>query len=206
VALEEKLLPHERSTEAPDKLEEERRLLFVGITRAEEVLQLSYAKRRSIRGGSWPAIPSSFLFELPRDEMDCSHPAALHLPESTYQGVAEWSDAMEGVDHPMDGVDYRDDAAPQPPRREQAPTVASLMTAAEMLGDPAGDRTEKKVDPDLYCQGMIINHPEYGLGKIVALSGTGARRRATVQFFNSSEIGKFVLAHSNLQPVKSTNR
>ncbi|HRF02685.1 MAG TPA: UvrD-helicase domain-containing protein [Pirellulaceae bacterium] len=71
VALEHNLLPHARCKDDPMQLEEERRLLFVGITRAEQELQLSLAHYRAMRGSVFPTSPSSFLMELPRDEMEC---------------------------------------------------------------------------------------------------------------------------------------
>jgi DNA helicase II / ATP-dependent DNA helicase PcrA len=66
IAIEKGLLPHERSREDPDKFEEERRLLFVGITRAKQELHLSCAQYRAFRGDRRPTIPSQFLMELPR--------------------------------------------------------------------------------------------------------------------------------------------
>src|SRR6185369_3233452 len=72
VACEQGLLPHERSRNDDEKLEEERRLLFVGITRAEEELQLSHADYRMFRGIASPTIASPFLMELPRGEMQLS--------------------------------------------------------------------------------------------------------------------------------------
>ena len=68
VGLEDGILPHERSKDDDDQVEEERRLLFVGITRAEEELQFSRCLNRFRRGSYWPAIPSRFLVELPRSE------------------------------------------------------------------------------------------------------------------------------------------
>lgn len=65
IAVEDDLIPHGRSKETEREIEEERRLLFVGITRAEKRLQLSYCKRRSIRGDLRPVVPSPFLAELP---------------------------------------------------------------------------------------------------------------------------------------------
>ena len=76
MAVEEGLLPHERSREHPEQLEEERRLLFVGITRAQQELQLSLARYRDFRGQRKPTIPSSFLMELPRMEMEVEFAAA----------------------------------------------------------------------------------------------------------------------------------
>lgn len=64
--VEEGLLPHERSSASgnEEELEEERRLLFVGITRAKMGLSISYARYRTIRGQYMRTIPSQFLFEL----------------------------------------------------------------------------------------------------------------------------------------------
>jgi DNA helicase-2/ATP-dependent DNA helicase PcrA len=66
VGVEEGLLPHERSsaTENVEELEEERRLFFVGITRAIARLHISYARYRTVRGQGLRTIPSQFLFEL----------------------------------------------------------------------------------------------------------------------------------------------
>jgi len=64
VGLEEGLLPHERSSGNDDEVEEERRLFFVGITRAKLRLFISYCQYRTIRGQLLRSIPSSFLYEL----------------------------------------------------------------------------------------------------------------------------------------------
>ncbi len=66
VGVEEGILPHERSNarEDQDELEEERRLFFVGITRAKTNLHISYAKYRTVRGQMLRTIPSQFIFEL----------------------------------------------------------------------------------------------------------------------------------------------
>src|SRR5688500_19329867 len=72
---------HERSMQDEEKVEEERRLLFVGITRAQEELQLSYAQYRMFRGMTSPTIPSPFLMELPRQEMRSEeHTSELQSP------------------------------------------------------------------------------------------------------------------------------
>jgi DNA helicase-2/ATP-dependent DNA helicase PcrA len=66
VGVEEGILPHERSNsrEDQDELEEERRLFFVGITRAKTGLHISYARYRTVRGQMLRSIPSQFIFEL----------------------------------------------------------------------------------------------------------------------------------------------
>ncbi|MBN1392966.1 MAG: UvrD-helicase domain-containing protein [Sedimentisphaerales bacterium] len=71
IGVEEGLLPHERSNaDEEDELEEERRLFFVGITRAKSGLYISYAQYRKIRGQQLRTIPSRFLFELGIDFSD----------------------------------------------------------------------------------------------------------------------------------------
>ena len=88
VGLEEGLLPHERSAEDEEELEEERRLLFVGITRAKQRLHISYARYRTYRGQLMRTIPSQFLFELGikpednSDEADNDEDAKYYLEDS----------------------------------------------------------------------------------------------------------------------------
>jgi DNA helicase II / ATP-dependent DNA helicase PcrA len=67
VGMEQGLFPNHRSLEDPKSLEEERRLCYVGITRAEERLFISYARERRLYGTREPASPSLFLGELPKD-------------------------------------------------------------------------------------------------------------------------------------------
>ncbi|MGO9114278.1 MAG: ATP-dependent helicase, partial [Thermoguttaceae bacterium] len=157
VAVEEGLLPHQRSQGQAEQLEEERRLMFVGITRAQQRLQISLAQYRDFRGERKPVIPSSFLMELPRGEMLVQQPEATHVVE-----IDDLPDDHEPV--------FRRDE-----RQEIAPVTfgPGLRTAAEMVGD--GGRRED-IDPDVFRQGMVVLHPEYGLGKVVALGGSGGER------------------------------
>ncbi|MBA1148641.1 DNA helicase II [Ectothiorhodospiraceae bacterium WFHF3C12] len=68
--LEEGLFPHRMSTEEPGRLEEERRLCYVGITRAQERVMLTYAERRRLHGQDNVTMPSRFLRELPPERLD----------------------------------------------------------------------------------------------------------------------------------------
>lgn len=76
LAVEQGLLPHDRSLAKDDELEEERRLCFVGMTRAKEELYLCHARLRDFRGQSLYAVPSMFLDEIPEsvlERIDLSH-------------------------------------------------------------------------------------------------------------------------------------
>ena len=70
VGMEEGILPHSRSFTDENGLEEERRLCYVGITRAKEKLFLSFAENRQTRDGYSSQLPSRFLGEIPQDICD----------------------------------------------------------------------------------------------------------------------------------------
>jgi DNA helicase-2/ATP-dependent DNA helicase PcrA len=69
--LEEGLFPHTRSFESPEEMDEERRLMYVGMTRAKKRLYLSHASQRSVYGSEQYNISSRFLDDLPPDLLDC---------------------------------------------------------------------------------------------------------------------------------------
>ncbi len=77
IGLEEGCLPHSRARESPAELEEERRLCFVGITRAEERLILTKAGRRMVRGLTERTVTSPFLAEMPQDRFDVTDRTAI---------------------------------------------------------------------------------------------------------------------------------
>ncbi|RLK46491.1 ATP-dependent DNA helicase UvrD [Alkalispirillum mobile] len=70
VGLEEGLFPHRMSTEEPGRMEEERRLAYVGITRARERLYLAYAEKRRLHGMDNYGMPSRFIQEIPADYIE----------------------------------------------------------------------------------------------------------------------------------------
>jgi DNA helicase-2/ATP-dependent DNA helicase PcrA len=189
IALEEGLIPHERSAQNDDELEEERRLLFVGITRAQRELWLSRSNWREYRGQRRMTIPSQFLMEMPREE--------LHMEDQGWLDV-DWSRDETFVDETPDELPIL--SGNSKPRKVTLPT---LTTAAE-LAAVSGTTTAPKlppVSPDVFHQNMRVLHPTYGVGTILALSGSGIRRTATVQFNHDTGEKKFVLINSPLRPL-----
>ncbi|HET8551324.1 MAG TPA: DNA helicase II [Gammaproteobacteria bacterium] len=85
--LEEGLFPHQRSIEDPAGIEEERRLAYVGMTRAMQTLYLSYTERRRLHGRESYAMPSRFLRELPADEVDEVRPN-VQVSRPLYRGTS----------------------------------------------------------------------------------------------------------------------
>ncbi|MEX2176917.1 MAG: UvrD-helicase domain-containing protein [Pirellulaceae bacterium] len=203
VACENGLLPHERSMHDEEKLEEERRLLFVGITRAREELQLSYAQYRSFRGLTSPTVPSPFLMELPRSEMELSDTA------SSRRTTPDWEAGFEPAAH-QDAEDVsqlagedefsQDIDQARPTGKRAAPVLTSgLITGADLLGQ----QTRPRVSPNVFTHGMVVDHPQYGSGTIVALSGEGPKRNAVVRFFGDAGERSFRLAFSPLVPAEA---
>jgi DNA helicase-2/ATP-dependent DNA helicase PcrA len=204
VAVEHGLLPHERSTNDEAQMEEERRLAFVGITRAKDELQLSYAVERDFRGQRRYTVPSGFLMEIPREEMELIHSTA----ETHHWTDESWlQDETAPVDeHFCEGDEFGDTsfefgAAAEPTKPSKSGwqvAAAQVTTAAALAG--ASEPAETRIPPDAFAQGMTVIHPEHGVGKIVALSGSGKNRRATVRFVTAGE-KSYILVHSPLRPA-----
>jgi len=194
IAVEQGLLPHELSRHENDRLEEERRLLFVGITRAQQSLQLSMAQYRDFRGQHNRTVPSEFLLELP--------PESLHVVNLQPGTAAQRPETFD-----QDQSDTNRPAPVRPPRgaRRGGRAPAGVTTAAHLLADEpdGGSGTPPQAPPpDQFSEGMAVLHPTYGPGKIVALSGDRERRRATVRFANGSGQRTFVLSQSPLRPAR----
>jgi DNA helicase-2/ATP-dependent DNA helicase PcrA len=72
---------------------------------------------------------------------------------------------------------------------------------AEPAAVSASAATRPTIAPDEFFQGMVVQHPNYGLGKVTALSGAGPKRSATVTFASGAGERKFLLIHSQLSPA-----
>ncbi|MBA7608706.1 ATP-dependent DNA helicase PcrA [subsurface metagenome] len=91
VGLEDGLLPHERGSDDEEELEEERRLFFVGITRAKQGLYISYARYRTIRGQTLRTIPSQFLYELGIKLVDTVEEEQYFYDEADAQTISDFA-------------------------------------------------------------------------------------------------------------------
>lgn len=213
VACEQGLLPHERSRHDEEKMEEERRLLFVGITRAREELQLSYAGYRMFRGVNAPTVPSSFLNELPKEEMQRQEPSASlrrawQDPDSQLPADDDFAVELPPDELPAPKSKMRIDPEeftqiePPPPKKKELDKRFSLMSGADLLSKQAD--TGPRFAPHLFKHGMSVLHPEHGLGTIVALGGEGPKRTATVHFEKEGRERRFFLIHAKLEPVETS--
>ncbi|MEN0019881.1 MAG: UvrD-helicase domain-containing protein [Planctomycetota bacterium] len=153
VGLEENLLPHSRANESEAELEEERRLCFVGITRAMQHLTITSAKYRTRRGMTERSIPSRFIEEINGPEV------ALSDQSDT------WDDFSQD-----DGIDADPSHEIDPGERLRRAQAASEARSGKLA--------EAKQQ---YPVGSRVRHPQFGVGIIESLAG-GASVRIKVRF------------------------
>ncbi|KAA1257775.1 ATP-dependent DNA helicase PcrA [Rubripirellula obstinata] len=216
IGVEDDLIPHSRSKSTESEFEEERRLLFVGITRAMQNLQLSVCKRRAVRGDIRPVIPSPFLNELPLGEIKRIEAATSYdyfddefgdeLNQDSYP--ESWD--LPGENDPESGsgdddivleksvvtsfVDDVSQVAPPPPKAKPKPKplLSGLKTGSDLLSGGVTPVTA-------YQEGVTVRHPDHGEGTIVNVTGRGPKRTAKVQFEDGEH--SFRLAYAKLELV-----
>jgi DNA helicase-2/ATP-dependent DNA helicase PcrA len=182
--LEEGLFPHSRSLNTESAMEEERRLCYVGMTRAEKKLQLTWARYRRRFGGGQPepSIRSRFLKEVP-------------------PGLIESTRAIQGIDLYSERNEVRETARrnlytgktynsvenikqffsekgmPVPQGIGAAPKPAPAAAATPAVSPAPVKKVAKKVGP-----GSVIEHAKYGRGTVLRIEGAGEDTKVTVNF------------------------
>ncbi len=176
VGLEDGLFPLSRAMETTEELEEERRLFYVGVTRAEDRLFLTHAQRRWRYGDEQRSAPSQFLAELP-DGPVRRHWSAASRPRVQRKSTLPDTDTTEwSWKRPIS----RQSAAPKD--RE--------------VSYDFGDSQEEL----LIQAGARVVHPEFGEGEIVSVSGRGSGVKAEIDFGDSG-VRKVMVAHAGLRPA-----
>jgi DNA helicase II / ATP-dependent DNA helicase PcrA len=172
VGVEEGLLPHYRRGEEVEDMEEERRLFYVGITRARERLYLSRARRRFTFGAGRANLPARFLDEIPSEliqfEGQKGEMESL-FPDETSMAYRPSGRYRERIGHPSG----RDD---QP----QGPTADDF---SQETYPPADERIV--IYPDGFMPlrvGMRVRHPKFGEGRVKAVEGMDENQKATIAF------------------------
>ena len=195
VGMEENLFPGPMSADSPRALEEERRLFYVAITRAEENCFISYARNRYKYGKPEFCNPSRFLKDI--------NPTLLKLPKDMCGGTAPRSDGyaqrnyergygrgetyrssgpsmFDGGEMPQEPVRF---VKPVPPRNlKKIVPVSRPAMASGGGGVPQGGAATHGVSV-----GQMIEHERFGMGEVVRLEGTGDNCKATVRFENAGE-------------------
>jgi DNA helicase-2/ATP-dependent DNA helicase PcrA len=157
LAVEQGLLPHERSLAHEDEVEEERRLCFVGMTRAKEELHLCHARLREFRGQTLYAVPSMFLGELPMDGVESTDLSGA----GAAQAIPAWRGGPAAADQ-----GWLDAGVPLRQRRDAPADSDEQQFAEGML-----------VHHDAYGTGRITHVSGYGAMRTVRIRfGSGGER------------------------------
>jgi DNA helicase-2/ATP-dependent DNA helicase PcrA len=170
--LEDGLFPLARAYDEPDQLEEERRLFYVGITRGEQKVYLTYARTRRRMGEVLACIPSSFLAPIPQNLVEAKVTPA--LGRVRYQGETGWRDRSGPRSSGGFGRRYEE---------EDSGTYI--------------DYTDSQ-DAPRFVKGERVRHPQFGRGIIRELSGFGRDLKAVIDFENAGR-KKVVIRYANLQ-------
>ncbi|NDA54043.1 MAG: ATP-dependent DNA helicase PcrA [Actinobacteria bacterium] len=168
IGMEEGVFPHNRSLLEPAALEEERRLAYVGITRAERRLFVSHAWSRSLHGSRQYNPPSRFLDEIPLELLD-------------RRGSVD-TGADEGRGHLRERSDWARTPVPDfrgGSSRGTARGSRSVTSAASDALRPAA--REPRIE-HTFAIGDDVVHPVFGEGVIINIEGTGEKAEAEVRF------------------------
>jgi ATP-dependent DNA helicase UvrD/PcrA len=188
--LEEGICPHSRSINEDKGIEEERRLVYVGMTRARNTLTLTRAVYRRIFGNEQQmraSLPSRFLGEIPTELVDTVRGSMAEIGESRrYEPDPEYSYSAEEFVRRARGGPAPTQRAPQ---RRAPSTSPSFGSSAFKRG--------KSADPLL---GQKVRHPEYGVGTVVGVEGEDDDRRVSVSFPGRGT-KKFIERYAQLQQL-----
>lgn len=172
VGMEEGIFPHNRALLDPDELEEERRLAYVGITRARERLFVSHAWQRMLYGQSQYNPPSRFLAEVPGELFD-------------RQGnVDSGADNERAQVYGRTPGDWHSAAVPPYRRATEADEPEGRTFGArraEAASRPAREPRRQPDVPELRV-GDDVEHATFGEGVVIDISGSGDKTEVTVRF------------------------
>ncbi len=209
--LEENVLPHFNAQELAENLEEERRLLYVGMTRAEQRLFLTTCGRRRIAGQYQDQDPSRFLAEIPEQYLDVEE-----SPELFARERPAWNRSRSGYS----GRRPRP-AAPKPSHADaghvysffgQKPTTGSLPFAESASEDPGNSAPSGGAGSSLTVEpvaaptraarglrrGTRVRHASLGLGRIMQIEGSGEDMRLII-YFNTKGRKKLLAKYAQLE-------
>ena len=181
IGLEEGLLPHSRALESESAMEEERRLCFVGVTRAMQRLKLTSSRYRTVRGQTDRTIPSRFLEELGREHVV----------------VSDQTDAY-GLDDDAGAPGISGGKGDRGRAWSGEPLGAGIGAGAgpSASSDPTSETSKYK---RMFPSGTPVRHPQFGEGVVVTVIG-GRQPRAKVDFRGIGE-KTLVLEYARLARV-----
>lgn len=181
VGLEENLFPSGMAGDSPRAMEEERRLFYVAITRAEEHCFLSFAKTRFRYGKMEFGSPSRFLRDIDTRFLQLPQEAA--LGRSVDEGAGRFRREME------EGYSRRPSA--ERPQRERPKEQIIAPTVPRNLKRVSGTTVSPSAAPGAGITGVqpgqTIEHERFGIGQVIRVEGSGDNAKATIHFRNAGD-------------------
>ena len=179
VGMEEGIFPGFKSIENPEELEEERRLFYVGITRAKEKLFLTFAKKRTIFGSSSYNPPSRFIKEIPSELLD-GYEDAMQIREQRDEfedSPFSWRYGSGAVRENGSVKTYRVN-----PNTISNNNSSAFKRTAESFLENLQAKMDVNVDMSKYKEGQKVYHKKFGEGTIVKLEPEGDDIKVDIEF------------------------
>lgn len=188
--MEEGMFPSARTFEStdPDAIEEERRLAYVGMTRAREKLFLTYARSRRVWGQEKHHSPSRFIDEIPdkylKKESSMQRPRFMdRMSRSSDNGSGY---ASRGPRHSSN----QSSSTPDYDSFDAMPDYESFSDDSSYVSEPSSESQ--------YQKGMMVRHPTFGAGQIFEVEGKGSNQKVSVLFENKT-LKKFIIKYARLE-------
>ncbi len=187
IGLEDGLLPHSRARESQAELEEERRLCFVGITRAKQRLLMTSARYRTHRGLRERAIPSQFL-----NELDQTH---LIVSDQADHGAGGWEDEDTWAARGRASRGGWENSRSRSRSSRSANSASQEADGWENATGDSGGGAEYGLSV-----GVRVRHPQFGVGMVEAITMSGANSRARIKFHDVG-VKTLVLQYARLDVI-----
>ena len=188
VGMEENLFPSSMVGDSPRALEEERRLFYVAITRAEEHCFLSYAKTRFRYGKMEFGSPSRFLKDIDvrflRLPQDAGMFRRVEEEAAVFRRENARGFAPDKEDAPYGG---KERVSVRPKQQIIAPTVPRNLKRVAPSANTASTSPSAGASANRVQQGQLIEHERFGLGEVLKVEGEGDNAKATIRFKNAGD-------------------
>ncbi len=172
VGMEDGIFPHSRSRDDPEQMEEERRLAYVGVTRAKNRLYLTHAFRRAIYGyDETPSTPSPFLNHIPADLVEVRR---LHS--------GEWRDDVSRGDDDPDSSSMDQYSRGRTRYAQQTQWKGPAGSSSAPRRQTASRVAKSEATKDRFSTGMQVSHAKFGRGTVITVDGSEQDAIITVAF------------------------
>jgi DNA helicase-2/ATP-dependent DNA helicase PcrA len=192
VGMEEDLFPSGMSMNTRSELEEERRLFYVALTRAEKQAYLTYTQNRYRWGKLIDAEPSRFLEEI--DEKYVENLTPIDTAAYRYKPLID-NDIFGEVDKTTLRQIKPTKGTPPLVGKPNENQLRKLRKLKPQIASPVGNTNV--IDPNL-AEGSLVNHTRFGRGKVIKIEGVGNDKKAEI-LFDKGDIKKLLLRFAKLE-------